>query len=472
MLFSATRGQAGLSGWPTSAGWLGLKGTIVLLWLLLMLGQFGVDRGLGPIALDILVLLVGPVALTLLVGTQGQGLRSKLRRSQQQLKVMATSADALAWTCDAQGNITYAGDLLTAHYGYGPSEVAGLNLRDLVHPQEVERLDRVLKAGVGWDHARWRSITKDGSERWFAGSAVPERAPDGAVLGYTGSTQRLSGEAIDEQRLRALADSIRDRLDSRAIQAVFQPILSVDTGRLIGAEALSRFPGSDRTPEQWFTGAAEVGLHVELDLAAVRIALTAAADALPEDIYLSVNVSPLTLTRTALLDLLTGSRIRADRIVVEVTEHASITNYDAILPAVEALREAGVRLAIDDAGAGYASFRHILRLAPEYIKLDRSLISGIDSDPAKRALAGAVVMFGLEMHSVIVAEGVETPAELRCAQTLGIDAVQGYLFGRPAADWTTWNAWHRRGPLYSVTAANASAQNPGDQIVIDGVRQP
>ena len=141
------------------------------------------------------------------------------------------------------------------------------------------------------------------------------------------------------------------------------------------------------------------------------------------------------------------------RIVVELTEHASIEEYGAVLAAVADLRERGVRLAVDDAGAGYASFRHILRLAPEIIKLDRSLICGLHDDAALRALAAAVVMFALDMGSTVTAEGVETPEELRCAQGLGIHAAQGYLFGKPVADWSTWSEWHARGAVYSVAAA-------------------
>ena len=110
----------------------------------------------------------------------------------------------------------------------------------------------------------------------------------------------------------------------------------------------------------------------------------------------------------------------------------------------------GVRLAVDDAGAGFASFRHILRLCPEYIKLDRTLIENIAEDPARRALAAAVVLFALEMGSAVVAEGVETLAELRTAQTLGIDAAQGFLLGRPTDDWNTWAEWHSHGPLYRL----------------------
>lgn len=422
-----------------------------MLWLLaLVVGLFAYD-GAVELGLFLVVLCIVPVGLVLTFTRNRSLLLGSLRRSQQQVAVMAGSADAMLWECDLHGNLTFASDRLAAHFGYQPHETDGLNLRALIHPQELEHLGGLLALGSGWQQERWRCLHKDGSERWFSGSAAPNHAADGTLSGFIGSSHPLGQDALDEQRRSALAESIHQRLASGEIQPAFQPILSVKTGRLVGAEALSRFPRSDRNPEQWFVDAAEVGLAVELELAALRTGLASAHD-LPGDIYISVNVSPLTLSRPALLDAITAAGISPHRIVLEVTEHASIIDYDTLLPAVHALRALGIRLAVDDAGAGYASFRHILRLAPEFIKLDRSLITDIHLDRARRALAAAVVGFGLEMKATIIAEGVETPEELRCAQDLGIDAAQGYLFGRPTGDWTTLNEWHRRGPLYSVTA--------------------
>jgi EAL domain-containing protein (putative c-di-GMP-specific phosphodiesterase class I) len=123
---------------------------------------------------------------------------------------------------------------------------------------------------------------------------------------------------------------------------------------------------------------------------------------------------------------------------VELTEHSAVEDYDALEGALRPLREVGLRIAVDDAGAGYATFRHILRLQPDFIKLDRSLISGIDGDPARRALAGAVVAFAREMRGVVVAEGIERSGELAVLLGLGVDAGQGYLLGRPSTDQRDW----------------------------------
>jgi EAL domain-containing protein (putative c-di-GMP-specific phosphodiesterase class I) len=165
--------------------------------------------------------------------------------------------------------------------------------------------------------------------------------------------------------------------------------------------------------------------------------------ALPEDAYISVNLSPETLLWPGLPDALRTAPVPLSRMVVELTEHSAVEDYDALDGALRPLREVGLRIAVDDAGAGYASFRHILRLAPDLIKLDRSLISGIDGDPARRALAGAVVAFAREMGGVVVAEGVERSAELAVVLGLGVDAGQGYLLGRPSIDELVWRGWDR-----------------------------
>ena len=122
-----------------------------------------------------------------------------------------------------------------------------------------------------------------------------------------------------------------------------------------------------------------------------------------------------------------------ERLMLEVTEHASVDDYSLIAAALKPLRERRLKLAVDDAGAGYASFRHILKLQPDVIKLDVSLIRKIDSDTGCRALAAALIRFAEETGSKIVAEGVETVAELQALCELKVNKAQGYLLGRPAS---------------------------------------
>lgn len=426
-------------------------------WFLVLAYHINISDDPVEVALDLLILALGLLAAGSAASQKLRVSRLRLSRAERRLQVM-DEAEVLAWECDAEGRLTYLSDRAVDLFGYRPEELLGGSADVLMHPQETDRLAALLAAGSGWSNERWRCLRRDGTERWLSGSARPTLAPDGTVVGFVGTARVLGKDDLDEQRLSEIARRVYERLGSGGIQPVFQPILSVATGRIIGAEGLSRFPGSDRGPDEWFNDAAEVGLGVELEMEALR-RLLAAARELPDDLYVSLNVGPHTLIRAELMEALLTSGIPSGRVVLEITEHASISHYDKVLTAVAALRAVGVRLAVDDAGAGYASFRHILRLSPEIIKLDRSLIAGLNDDTGLRALASAVVTFGREMGSTVTAEGVETPEELRCAQSLGIHAAQGYLFGRPAADWSTWSEWHARGPVYSVVAAGMDSSS-------------
>ena len=163
-------------------------------------------------------------------------------------------------------------------------------------------------------------------------------------------------------------------------------------------------------------------------MAAIRLALSRGAR-LPADFYVAVNVSPETILSGEIESAL--GETRADRVVLEITEHAAISDYAKLASALEPLRRAGVRIAVDDAGAGYASLQHILNLKPDLIKLDMSLIRDIDKDSAKRALALALIGFARGIDCEIVAEGVETDAEFTTIKILGAQNAQGYFLGRP-----------------------------------------
>src|SRR5262249_15808220 len=122
----------------------------------------------------------------------------------------------------------------------------------------------------------------------------------------------------------------------------------------------------------------------------------------------------------------------ASRIVVEVTEHMPVEDYNALNRALERVRALGVRLAIDDAGAGFASLRHILQLAPDFVKLDRTLIDDIERDRSHQALAAGLISFAKKIEATIVAEGIERKAQLRALRDLGVSCGQGFLLARPA----------------------------------------
>ena len=223
---------------------------------------------------------------------------------------------------------------------------------------------------------------------------------------------------------------VREAMEPGALTAVFQPIVHLDSGDVAGYEALARFAvGPDRAPDAWFAEAADVGLGTELELVAVRAAMDAAV-ALPGDAYLSVNVSPATAVTSELSDII-GHDL-APRLVLEITEHAAVSDYEDLVGRLDPLRRRGVRLAVDDTGAGFASLQHILRLRPDVIKLDMALTRGVDADPVRRSLGAALVSFGQELHAHVVAEGVETASELDTLRALGIRFGQGFHLGRPA----------------------------------------
>lgn len=225
-------------------------------------------------------------------------------------------------------------------------------------------------------------------------------------------------------------------LTTGRLRSVGQPIVDLTTGAVRGVEALARFPDGG-SPERWFAEAVQAGRGVELELLAVRRALELVPH-LPDGVYLSLNASPRSMADPALAELLAGGPLPLSRVVLELTEHEEVVRYDALTDVLAPLRAAGMRLAVDDVGAGYASFRHVLQLRPDIIKLDRSLVRGIDVDGASRAVVTAIALVALEVGAAITAEGVETAAELDTVLTLGVDCAQGYLIGRPGSHPTTW----------------------------------
>jgi EAL domain-containing protein (putative c-di-GMP-specific phosphodiesterase class I) len=240
------------------------------------------------------------------------------------------------------------------------------------------------------------------------------------------------------RRNQASADVMREAEEAKqriarvlagvGLRMVFQPISNLETGGVAGVEALARFTDG-RGPDTWFAEANSVDLEEELDLAAVRAALSQ-MDHLPRGAFLSMNLSPGTAASEALRALL--DPFPCERVVLEITEHAPIEDYEALDEALRWIRHRGGRLAVDDAGAGFASLRHILSLAPDIIKVDISLTRNIDTDQARRALARALITFASEIGAMIVAEGIETRAEMEALQELGVAYGQGYHVARPA----------------------------------------
>ena len=238
----------------------------------------------------------------------------------------------------------------------------------------------------------------------------------------------LRDQALTREQRQAAVDRIRRAVAGDGLQVLFQPILDLRDRRVVGLEALARFSGPpNRSPELWFREAAGLGLGEDLELTAIRMALRS-LDCVPPDAHLAVNTSHRTAMSPRLLDVL--SQVDATRIVVEITEHEQADDYEAFRRSLEALRRRGVRVAIDDAGAGF-SLRHALALDPHILKLDISLTRDIDNDRARRALASALVRFAEEMDVTMIAEGIESDAELQELLGLGVTYGQGFLLGVP-----------------------------------------
>jgi EAL domain-containing protein (putative c-di-GMP-specific phosphodiesterase class I)/AmiR/NasT family two-component response regulator len=313
-----------------------------------------------------------------------------------------------------------------------------------VEIRELSPSTRVLAFSAFEDRSTVIDMLRSGAVGYLLKGTRPQDILEGirrSFLGESTLSTEITSDVVDElatqltrdareaERLAHQADRIRAVLAGDGLIMAFQPIVDLRGGQISGMEALSRFAAEPkRGPDVWFAEAAEVGLQAELDMTAARAAL-AELDRLPHGAYLSVNLSPETVLSSSFEEML--REVHPERIVVEVTEHARVEDYEALADAFRGLRDGGGRLAIDDAGAGFASLRHILRLAPDIIKLDISLTRGIDADEASQALADALVTFASRIGATIVAEGIETPEELAALRELGVSHGQGYHLARP-----------------------------------------
>jgi len=223
--------------------------------------------------------------------------------------------------------------------------------------------------------------------------------------------------------------SLRRVLDRGLMSVVFQPIVEIQSREPVAFEALCRFNAAPhRSPDQWFADAAAHDLGLEFELRAISLALEH-RDHLPDGCSLHLNVSPSVAMQPELAALLRQER--PERLILEITEHAHIDDYPALTAALAPIRDAGVRLGVDDAGSGFSSMSHIVNMEPDIIKVDISLVRDIHLNKMRRAMVGALAEFGRQAGPLVVAEGVEVEEERSVLISLGVTAAQGYLFGRP-----------------------------------------
>lgn len=242
----------------------------------------------------------------------------------------------------------------------------------------------------------------------------------------------LDGKRAEQARRHRLLADLDALARSHQPRIALQPVVDLRTGDVLAYEALSRFDDG-RGPDVWFAEAAAAGAGVRLELAAFDNAL---ALQLPPQTQLCVNLSSEVIVsgplqrRLAAIAELDAARLR--HLVIELTEHEAVSDYASVDIALRPWRERGLRLAIDDTGAGHSSLTHVLRLQPDVVKLDRLLITELDHDPVRRSLVKALTGFCGEVGILLIAEGVENAAELACLQELGVPYAQGYHLGRPA----------------------------------------
>jgi len=285
--------------------------------------------------------------------------------------------------------------------------------------------------------------------------SVPIRLKNGRIFGTFCCFSSQADHSLtnrDLAMMRVLSDMVADQIqadleDQRAqneiqarmaramepahMRSVYQPIWDLTRNQLVGFEALTRFScDPQRSPDQWFAEAASAGQGIAMEIRAIECALQA-LDRIPENIYIAVNASPNTVISPELSRVL--SDLPLERVVLEVTEHeeVNVALYNEIARITRPLRQAGLRVAVDDAGAGYACFKHILHLSPDIIKLDVSITRDIDRDFSRQALAAALVRFAESTHGRLVAEGVETVGELDTLRELGVGLAQGYALAKP-----------------------------------------
>lgn len=254
-------------------------------------------------------------------------------------------------------------------------------------------------------------------------------APEVNRIALDALTTRLDAEQHETLQRQRERERITDVISHTRFVTVLQPILDLRTGRPMAVEALTRFTAlPSRPPDEWLAEAERVGMRVPLELAIASVGL-AELPSLPAELSLTVNISPASAVSGRLGEVLLGAPL--DRIILELTEHSPVADYGALNAALAPWRAGGARLAVDDAGGGYASFAHILSMKPEFIKFDVSLTRDIHLDRPRQALARALVGFANEMDVGVIAEGVETAAQLEMIVDLGTPYAQGFHLGRP-----------------------------------------
>ena len=314
--------------------------------------------------------------------------------------------------------------------------------------KEVSPHTRMVAYSVSSDRASVVQMLRSGAHGYLLKGSAAQDLIDGlrrCANGSTALSEGLSEHLIAEmgelgRAERAFSAAARARyqgfaklLEPGGSTPMYQPIVQLRTGELVGYEALTDFGNQmDLNTEDIFREAHNIGLGVQLELHTAGLAVAGFRPemARSQDTYIAVNASPGLLYRPALLEVL--SELPAERVVVEITEQHQFESYVQLRETVHLVHERGMRVAVDDTGSGFASLQRLVDVRPEIVKLDRGLTAQIDTDAPRRALVAAIRQFADDMGITVVAEGIEREEQLVVLREIGVDCGQGYLLGRPA----------------------------------------
>lgn len=302
----------------------------------------------------------------------------------------------------------------------------------------------------GFRHEVNRALQADGGQVFYpylrgpiqlpAGMAVELRNPQ---FGSATQLRRLVDEArrdcrrdVEAARRDVRQELLETILDHR-VYSVYEPIVEVESRTVFGYEALARGPEGSRfhSPLAFFAAAEENDLVFELDCVCRESGLRGAVD-FPSGTKLFLNIRPTTIHDPSfrgkrLIETLERRQLAPTDVVFEISEQESIRSFGAFREMRDYYRSLGFQFALDDTGAGYAGLEELLEVEPDYIKIDRAMVSGVDQDPARQDVLAAILQLADKMGAQVIGEGLDTLEELEMLGRLGIRFGQGWLFGRP-----------------------------------------
>ena len=326
---------------------------------------------------------------------------------------------------------------------FPPQAVGGSSLRS----QVMELINDVLSdpaPETEWARRQLRTLLAsypDNPERAFLEHLMGTRKQGAGQRLPVGGAGSASAERPVEQGAQdsGMTKRIKSVLGSRLLLTAFQPVHRLPEGGVAGVEALTRFVSSDGADaDTWFREAESVGLGVELEIAALQCAVSAAGE-IPSYLFVAFNLTPTAVTESRTQDLLQNSGLAMDRIVVELRGQTDDTQWERVIRSLKPLRRIGLRVAVDGSGQSFTPVDRILALRPDIIKLDRTFIDGILEGPEPDE--PVVIGLAREVGAVLAAEGIETETELAAVIDAGLTAGQGYLMGRPSVHPWDWSSW-------------------------------